>query len=487
MARWRIRSITLCLLVSMLALVALSGCGIKTREQTDADGPGSGTAAEQPDGSDPTDVEPASPEADDSRPADSGSDPSDADPSEPVDAGAPSADSEEAGAGGSSKDPEPADDPVQQTEDSGMVPGINIEKQPIPDNEALAFVRDMKVGWNLGNTFDAVDATWLTNKLDYEKAWVGVKTNEGMIKAVKDAGFNTIRIPVSWHNHVSGDDHKIDTDWLDRVQEVVDYAVKYDLYIIINIHHDMGKDYIYTSKEYLGQSVHYVRSIWSQLAERFRDYSHRLIFESLNEPRMVGHNNEWWLDLSNKDCREAVECLNELNQVFVDTVRSSGGNNKDRYLMVPGYAASYAGALADGFAIPKDTVDNRIIVSVHAYTPYNFALDAGGVRTFDINRPASTNEIDYFMTELYKKFISNGIPVVIGEFGARRKGDNLQDRVDFTAYYVASASARGMTCIWWDNHGFSGDGELFGLLDRRYLNWKFPEIVEAMMKYAQKP
>ncbi|MFY9568871.1 MAG: hypothetical protein WAP56_06835, partial [Acetivibrionales bacterium] len=113
MVRWRIRSITLCLLVSMLALVALSGCGIKTREQTDADGPGSGTAAEQPDGSDPTDVEPASPEADDSRPADSGSDPSDADPSEPVDAGAPSADSEEARTGGSSKDPEPADDPVQ--------------------------------------------------------------------------------------------------------------------------------------------------------------------------------------------------------------------------------------------------------------------------------------------------------------------------------------------------------------------------------------
>ena len=466
------RSTAACLAVFMLAVIILVGCGAKSGGQasTDADGSAPGASAEMPDEADSVPA-PAEPEE--------GQLPDEDEGSEDNGEGQP------AEAGDASADQTPADTSAQEDENRIIIPEINIEKRPIPDNEALAFVKDMKAGWNLGNTFDAVDVTGLTNKLDYEKAWVGVKTTEAVAIAVKNAGFNTIRIPVSWHNHVSGDDYKIDEDWLNRVQEVVDYAVKHDMYIIINIHHDMGKEYIYTSKEYLEQSEKYVKSIWSQVAERFKDYDHHLIFESLNEPRMVGHSNEWWLDLKKQDCRDAVECLNELNQVFVDTVRSSGGNNKDRYLMVPGYAASYAGALADGFRIPDDTADNRIIVSVHAYTPYNFALEAGSVSTFDIGKQSSTSEIDYFMTELYSKFVSKGIPVVIGEFGARNKNNNLQDRVNFTAYYIASASARGITCIWWDNHSFIGDGELFGLLDRRYYRWRYPEIVEAIMKYAQ--
>jgi endoglucanase len=477
--------IAVCLLFSMLIAVIFTGCGAGTGEQASPgkDGSAKDAVAEVPDDTDKVQL-PAEPKEGQSPDAEEPS--ADGDNGQPAESGTPSADSE----GGQSADaggtPAGSAGGSAQEDESGVkVPDVNIVKKPVPDNEALSFVKNMKVGWNLGNTFDAIDATWLSNKLDYESAWSGVKTTPEMIKAVKDAGFNTIRIPVSWHNHVSGDDHKIDEDWLNRVQEVVDYAVANNLYIIINIHHDMSKEYIYPTSEYLDQSKHYVRSIWSQVAARFKDYDHHLVFESMNEPRMVGHKNEWWPDPNDKDCRDAVAAINELNQVFVDTVRSIGGNNAERYLMVPGYCASFAGALDSGFRLPADTVDNRLIVSVHAYTPYNFALQDGGVRTFDINRHASTNEIDYFMDRLYDGFISRGIPVVIGEFGARNKKDNLQDRVNFTAYYVASATARGMTCIWWDNNAFTGTGELFGIFNRRTVRWDYPGIVEALMKYAQ--
>jgi endoglucanase len=483
----RLRLIAICLLVLIPAAVIFSGCGAKTGEQTQPDGdkPTAGSVAEVPDGSDEA-ASPAEPK-EGTLPGEEASS-GNGGREQPTDDTTPSADSEKGTStdgGTSSIDTGSTDGPAQGDEKSVKIPELNIEKQPIPGNEALAFVKNMKVGWNLGNTFDAVDATRLTNKLEYEWAWVGVKTTEEMIRAVKDAGFNTIRIPVSWHNHVSGDDYTIDEPWLDRVQEVVDYAVRNELYIIINIHHDMGRDFIYPTRDYLDQSKRYVGSIWSQVAERFKDYDHRVIFESMNEPRIVGHKNEWWPDPNDADIMDAVECINELNQLFVDTVRATGSNNRDRYLMVPGYCASFAGATVPGFRIPADTVDNRIIISVHAYTPYNFALQDGGIRTFDISRQSSTKDINYFMDILYDSFVSKGIPVVIGEFGARNKKDNLQDRVDFTAYYVAYAAARGMTCIVWDNHGFTGSDELFGLLDRKAVEWRYPEIVEALIKYAQ--
>lgn len=379
-------------------------------------------------------------------------------------------------------DPDPTEEPDQT---SISIPEVSIDTREIPNTPVQAFADDMKVGWNLGNTFDAFDCTWLDNKLDYESAWCGVKTTEEMIIAVKEAGFNTVRVPVSWHNHVSGDKHDIDEPWLDRVQEVIDYVMDNGMYAIINIHHDMSEEFIYPTSEYLDQSSHYVECIWTQIAERFSDYDEHLIFESLNEPRMVGSTHEWWLDPNNESCQDAVASINTLNQVFVDTVRASGGKNPNRYLMVPGYAASVSGVLDKGFELPTDTVEDKIILSVHAYTPYNFALEAGSVDSFSIDKSSSVMEIDQFMTQLYDKFVSQEVPVVLGEFGARDKNGNTQDRVDFATYYVAAARARGMTSIWWDNGAFSGDGEIFGILDRESATWRFPDIVEGLMKYAE--
>lgn len=363
------------------------------------------------------------------------------------------------------------------------VPELTLVQQPIPENEAMALMKKLKVGWNLGNTLDATSGSNRGNELEIEKSWCGVYTTREMIAAVKNAGFETIRIPVSWHNHVSAGDFTINPAWLDRVQEIVDYAISEGLYVILNAHHDNDQKYYYPTEKCYENSAKYLTAIWSQVAERFRDYDEHLIFESMNEPRLSGTPYEWNFSKGQAACRKAAECINRLNQVFVDTVRAGGGYNQDRYLSVPGYAAAPNNAVdMQLFTLPEDTAENRIIVSVHAYTPYSFALQDGGMSRFEPSN-AQRSEIGALMNSLYNRFVKNGIPVIIGEFGARDK-KNLQDRVNYYAFYVGMASARNIPCIVWDNHGFSGGGELFGLLDRKNLTFKQPILVDAITRYA---
>ena len=379
--------------------------------------------------------------------------------------------------------------------DEITIPELSMEKRTVGegvDTTAIEFVENMKIGWVLGNTFDAYTDENRADEMSYESYWCGIETTKEMIDAVKAAGFETIRIPVSWHNHVSDDgSYTISEAWLNRVQEVVDYAMDNDMYIILNIHHDNSTSYMYPSQEYMEQSKAYVGSIWSQVAERFADYDEHLILESLNEPRLVGTNYEWWLDLNNQECVEAVQCINELNQLFVDTVRASGGHNADRYLLVPGYDASLQGATNQYFELPQDTDgnQNKILVEVHAYTPYSFALqgpgESGSTNQWSVDRAASTSEIDSTMDALYEKYVKNGIGVVIDEFGARDKDNNIQARTDFATYYIAAARARGITCCWWDNNAFSGNGENFGIFRRIVSQFLYPELVEGMMKYSE--
>lgn len=357
-----------------------------------------------------------------------------------------------------------------------------------PEEDALAFVSGLKIGWNLGNTFDASDCDWLEDEMEYESAWCGAKTTREIIKLLKDKGFNAVRIPVSWHNHVSADGkYTISEPWLKRVNEVVDYCIDEGMYVVLNIHHDNSTEFMYPTSKYLEQSVSYVTSIWEQLADRFKDYDNHLIFECMNEPRMVGHNNEWWID-SSADCKDAIECINKINQAFVDTVRKTGGNNASRYLTCPGYDASPDGALNSGFAVPKDIEgsDNRIIISVHAYTPYGFALEYPGTDKWSSKTAKDLADITSFMDRLKRKYIDNGIPVIIDEFGARDKNGNTAARADFAEHYVAAAKERGMVCFWWDNNAFEGDGELFGILDRGKCEFAYPEIVDALIKGAKK-
>ena len=374
--------------------------------------------------------------------------------------------------------------------------GINVTKmsftqKSLPDLPSFQFAAGLKVGWNLGNTFDANNVTRAKDDLAYESAWVGVRTDPKVFAALKEAGFGAVRIPVSWHNHVSGEDYIITPAWLKRVKEVVDDALGQGLFVILNTHHDIAREFIYPDDEHLESSKRYLGAVWRQLANQFRDYDSRLIMESMNEPRLAGTDIEWNLNPNDPRSEESVRCINALNQLFVDTVRRSGGMNESRYLLLPGYAASVQGVLHKAFAMPSDITgtENRLLLSVHAYTPYAFALqsaaESGSRDTFSAGNAFDINEIASFMDSLYEKSISLRVPVVIGEFGARDKGGNLQARVDFTAAYTALARARGFTCFWWDNHAFTGSGELFGLLDRKTFTFVNPQIMEALISNAE--
>ncbi|MDO4304291.1 MAG: glycoside hydrolase family 5 protein [Bacillota bacterium] len=380
----------------------------------------------------------------------------------------------------------------EDAQDSGIIiPELTIEQSSIPDSEALEFVKNMKTGWNLGNTLDAYSGSDNAG-LASETSWGNPETTREMISAVKEAGFETVRIPITWHNHLEraegSDEYTVSSEWLDRVQKVVDYAMDNDMYVIINIHHDTAEDVYYPDSAHYEQSEKYIVTVWEMVAERFKDYDEHLIFESMNEPRLVGSSYEWNFQESVQECKDSADCINRLNQAFVDTVRKSGGNNAQRYLMVPGYAASLAGVTTDLYQLPQDSAENKLIVSTHAYTPYSFALqpqsEGGSTDKFNVEGGTGRAEIDSLMSALYQKFVSQGIPVVMGEYGARNKNDNLQDRVNFYAYYIASARAKGISCCVWDNGAFAGNGEMFGILIRQKCIWAYPEVVEAIMKYA---
>ncbi|HPA64323.1 MAG TPA: glycoside hydrolase family 5 protein, partial [Spirochaetota bacterium] len=287
---------------------------------------------------------------------------------------------------------------------------------------AKTLVSDMKYGWNLGNTLDAYSETNINT--DYETYWGQPKTTQAMVTGIKNSGLKTIRIPVSWHNHVN-EAFTIDTEWIERVQEVVDYAIASNLYVIINIHHDNSGKWYFPNDYHSPKSQAFVSRIWKQIALRFRNYDEHLIFEFLNEPRLTGYANEWNWNDSDARLSEAADNINLLNQLAIDTIRVTGGNNDKRFVMITPYVASPWAALSSKFQMPDDSATDKLILSVHAYTPYNFAMENPGLITFTAS---GKSDIDSFMSQLNSKFVSSmNIPVVIGEYGATNK-NNLTDR-----------------------------------------------------------
>ncbi|MBQ8966306.1 glycoside hydrolase family 5 protein [Ruminococcus sp.] len=337
---------------------------------------------------------------------------------------------------------------------------------PMTETSAIDLVKKMSYGWNLGNTMDASG-----NGLEAETAWLPTKaeTNQYMIDMLEPAGFNVLRIPVSWDGHITGDDYQIDPAWMDRVQEIVNYGIDDGLYVILNTHHEEWYMPKASEKE---QDIEEIKAVWAQIADRFKGYDEHLIFEGLNEPRLRGEPAEW------TGTTEAREIINEYEKAFVETVRASGGNNADRCLMITGYAASSAQNNLSAIELPEDS--DKLIISVHAYLPYSFALDTKGTDVYDLN---DTSIPDFFNT-LNELFISRGIPVIVGEFGSVNK-DNIEQRVKCLEDYLTAASNYDIPCIWWDNYARIGGGENFGLLNRAEYDWYFPQMMDVFKKYAE--
>ncbi len=385
----------------------------------------------------------------------------------------------------------PTSTPVSkyETNDNNVtVNKFSFSNQSVPSNDATAFVSKMTVGWNLGNSFDAVNCSWLTNELDYESAWCGEKCTNKLIDTLYAQGINTIRIPVSFMNHVDSN-YKISSAWLKRVTEVVDYAYSKGMYVIINIHHDVDKDFYYPSDEKYAQSSKYVKTIWKQLADNFSGYGERLIFESINEPRLNEESGDSsgaieWGWSSSYNFTQTVKNVCKLNQDFVDTVRATGGNNATRYLMIPSYDTSPSFLTHSAFTMPTDTVKNRLIADAHIYSSYSFAQDSSGTSKFnDAAKKENANQLK----NLYNNFVKKGIPVVITEFGAVDK-NNSQDRADYLSYFTACAKSYGIRVCYWDNNAFrtksnNNPDSKFGLIDRSDCKVVYPNLIKAMTQY----
>ncbi len=328
-------------------------------------------------------------------------------------------------------------------------------------------IEAMGMGWNLGNTLDAPDG---------ETSWGQPVTTKDMMLKLKELGFNSVRIPVSWGKHVSAEpEYIIDKEWMARVREIVDYALESGLIVVINSHHDND---IYEPRKNNGDdAVEYLSAIWSQIAEEFKDYDQNLIFEAMNEPRLTGTKYEWWLDMNAVDCQYAAEIINNCNQAFVDAVRASGGNNADRYLLSSVYCGAPDSAMIDEYALPVDTAQNKIMLAVHAYTPYNLAMgDDMNVKDFGSSQQ---KDIDWFINRLNTKFVKNGVHVVIDEMGIINKNNPLA-RYEWAKYYVSKAKENGMACMVWDNGHNSTGHESYGLFDRR--NLKIYDDCECVYK-----
>ena len=350
---------------------------------------------------------------------------------------------------------------------------ITAHQGEIKDISSVELVKDMKIGWSLGNTLDAGnESNRGQNPGSIEKSWGNPNTTKEMIDEIKKAGFNVLRVPTTW-DWSTGDapDYKISEEWLARVKEVVDYGMANDMYVILNIHHETWHDPLEENYEAASDRL---KKVWTQIGNYFEKYDEHLIFEGLNEPRVRNSDEEW-----NGGSPATREVVNKLDADFVSTIRSLGGNNKLRHLMIPGYAASSSEVALKDLKIPEN--DDKLIVSVHAYTPYNFALAEGKPGALWVAcKEGFTADIDALANTLKTLFIDKGQAVIIGEFGARSK-DNEKYRAEWAKYYVTKMNTIGVPCVWWDNGAFTGNGELFGLLDRRTLEWKYPLVKEALI------
>ncbi|MGN0632957.1 MAG: glycoside hydrolase family 5 protein [Oscillospiraceae bacterium] len=335
---------------------------------------------------------------------------------------------------------------------------------------AQSVCRNITAGWNLGNALDSfgrIKGEYSVEK--YETLWHSPTITKELIAAVSAAGFNAVRLPVTWNDHfdVNGEIRK---DWLDRVEQVAKMILDEGMYCILNVHHDSGAaGWLFADEENFRQSAPKFEKIWKTVAERFNNYGEKLLFEGFNE--MLDINRSWTEPLSD----EAYKVANRYNQLFVDTVRASGGNNEMRNLVVQTYSGGESRRTLDSFELPQDTQENRLIAEVHNYDPQGFCwLKAKDqVMRSEWGSGEDKAQLDDLVKRLSEFSVRLGVPVIIGEYGTEDKG-NEPFRAAHARYLTENCAKAGIKCFWWDTSG------AFSLFDRKTAAVKFNDIVNAV-------
>ena len=339
----------------------------------------------------------------------------------------------------------------------------------------------MGSGWNLGNQLEASN-----NGVPSETAWGNPQITQQTFQMVKNAGFKTVRIPISYLSKIgSAPSYTIDDSWLSRIKTVVKMALSEGLYVIINMHGD-GYNTVTgswllcnASSDQQAAIKEKYAAVWEQIAQSLNDCDEHLIFESMNEEFDGTYTTPNKTYYSN---------LNAYNQIFVDTVRETGGNNAKRWLLIPGWNTDIEYTTGNyGFELPTDTNrdasipadEKRIMISVHYYNPWNFCGDGSWDKT-TWGTDSEKQILQDLFTKCYASFVIKGYPVIIGEYGAVNKY-NESSRITFVSEVCKAARSRGMVPVIWDNNGNGSGADSFGLFERWSYQVTQQGIISAIM------
>lgn len=351
------------------------------------------------------------------------------------------------------------------------------QKSRPQDNEAIQFALSMGIGWNLGNQMDAH-----YGGCSYEEGWGNKAATQQTFNGVAKAGYKSVRIPVTWMGHIGpAPTYTIEKAWIDRVAELVEMAHKAGLIVIINIHHDgygaetdaVKKGYFWldlpgavASEEKNTQIKQELTMVWLQIGKRFANFGDWLVFETLNEIQDGG-----WGNGNNKtDGGAQYRVLNEWNQVCVNAIRAAGGQNETRYIGVPGYVAS-PDLTIDNMVLPEDVVENRLMVAVHSYDPWDYAGSAKynewGHTGKDVVPGQGEDSYVAMLNRLYNMYVRRGIPVYFGEFGAVRRAtkEDEEFRLYYFRYVCKAMRERKIAALYWDNGNSKTGEDGFGVIN----------------------
>lgn len=363
---------------------------------------------------------------------------------------------------------------VNSTEPAEIVNAVGTMR----DMTSQEVVSDMGLGWNLGNTFDSYYSGQTISPSAVETAWGNPTVTKELIQSVKAEGFKTIRIPVTWMNCIDSSNN-IDSAFMSRVQQVVDYCINEGLYVVLNLHHDGGENggWIRNAQnDYTNTSAKY-QKIWQQIADNFKDYSDYLIFESMNEVTFSGYNTP---------SSENYTTLNNLNQLFVDTIRASGSNNEKRHLLIAGYNTDTLNTCDNRFTVPTDPA-NRCIVSIHYYYPSSFCVatpDSTWGYTTTWGTSSDQQALDADFDRIKSRFVDAGTPVIIGEYGVLTEASDGKDQSSIVAYLKAVAEGalkRGICPVLWD----SGNGGDMKFINRTSRTWNISALDSVYADLAE--
>ena len=339
------------------------------------------------------------------------------------------------------------------------------DEDPLANVTSVEFVRMMGNGINLGNTMEACDVhNRLPNRATYvyETMWGNPVTTQEMITGMSDAGFSTLRIPVAWTNAMDWEsgDFTINEAYLARVEEIINYALNEDMFVIVNNHWDHGwwSMFGHPDQAWRDFALEMFISMWTQIAQRYEHFDHRVIFEPSNEEwgNRFNDRTPWSPTGGTLTEDECYELLTYLSQVFVDLIRATEGNNANRFLLMKGYNTDVMMTVDERFVLPTDTVENRLLLSVHYYTPWSYTGDTSGVGTW--GRTTEVEEMNYLLG-LLSKFTDMGYGVVIGEWGVL---DNEgPDRLKFFTNLLDNSDLHGFAPILWDTGWTPEHGRLF--------------------------